>query len=177
MECSPPAGGARSWLLGLRLQHPSCRGGRSSVHSGCFDRAGAARRGLINPSEISFVKSLNLFFSPQTAPELGTVKVPCQLNGYTQKDLLKMKNKEKAIVQCTHCIQSYLVIKCCDVFPSRKHSSHEKKSPVPFMSAADRRPAAPGGHLGDVRESNSFTQKATTMHRNQSLSESALGRL
>ncbi|GBN74138.1 hypothetical protein AVEN_266001-1 [Araneus ventricosus] len=24
----------------------------------------------------------------------------------------------------------------CDVFPSRKHSSHEKKSPVPFMSAA-----------------------------------------
>ncbi|GBM73718.1 hypothetical protein AVEN_251161-1 [Araneus ventricosus] len=38
------------------------------------------------------------------------------------------------------------LIAYCDVFPSRRHSSHEKKSPVPFMSAADRRPAATGGH-------------------------------
>ncbi|GBM99605.1 hypothetical protein AVEN_17090-1, partial [Araneus ventricosus] len=31
------------------------------------------------------------------------------------------------------------------MFPSREHRSHGKESPVPLMSAADRRTAAPGG--------------------------------
>ncbi|GBN84145.1 hypothetical protein AVEN_31796-1 [Araneus ventricosus] len=34
----------------------------------------------------------------------------------------------------------------CDVFPSREHSSQEKESLIPLISAADLRTAAPGGH-------------------------------
>ncbi|GBN62501.1 hypothetical protein AVEN_180569-1 [Araneus ventricosus] len=35
--------------------------------------------------------------------------------------------------------------RCVVMFPPREHRSHGKESPVPFMSAADRRTAAPGG--------------------------------
>ncbi|GBL60600.1 hypothetical protein AVEN_71779-1 [Araneus ventricosus] len=64
----------------------------------------------------------------------------------------------------------------CDVFPSRENRSHEKESPVPFMSAADHRTAAPCVVVKETfARVIASRRKATTMRRNQYLSESAYG--